>query len=61
MVAGGFSALAIYLVLSGACVCVHVCVGRWRGGGGVDGDDQRIFGGLKFDFWLLLFWGLLFQ
>ena len=61
MVAGGFSALAIYLVLSGACVCVHVCVGGWGGGGRVDGDDQRIFGGLKFDFWLLLFGGLLFQ
>ena len=60
MVAGGFSALVIYLVLSGACVCVCVCVG---GGGGVwfDGDDQRIFGGLKFDFWLLRFWGLLFE
>ena len=57
MVAGGFSALEIYLVLSGACVCVCVEGGR----GGVDGDDERIFGGLKFDFWLLLFWGLLFE
>ena len=56
MVAGGFSALAIYLVLSGACVCV--C---WGWGGGVDGDDERIFGGLKFDFWLLRFRGLLFE
>ena len=52
MVAGGFSALAIYLVLSGACVCVCMLgVGVGVGvGGGVDGDDQRIFGGLKFDF-----------
>ena len=58
MVAGGFSALAIYLVLSGACVCV--CVGGGGEGGVGDGDDQRIFGGLKFDFWLLRFWGLLF-
>ena len=39
-----------------------MCVGVGGGGeGGVgDGDDQRIFGGLKFDFWLLRFWGLLF-
>ena len=42
------------------CVCVCVCVEGGRGGG-VDGDDERIFGGLKFDFWLLLFWGLLFE
>ena len=41
MVAGGFSALAIYLVLSGACVCVCM-LGMGGGGGGFDGDDQRI-------------------
>ena len=58
MVAGGFSALAIYLVLSGACVCVCMLGG---GVGGFDGYDQRIFGGLKFDFWLLRFWVLLFE
>ena len=41
-------------------MCVYMCV-LGGGGGRVDGDDQRIFGGLKFDFWLLLFGGLLFQ
>ena len=35
----------------GVCVCVYVGGGGGGGGGGgVDGDDQRIFGGLKFDF-----------
>ena len=41
-------------------VCVCVCV-LGVGVGGFDGDDQRILGGLKFDFWLLRFWGLLFE
>ena len=43
VVAGGFSALAIYLVLIGACVCVCM-LGVGVGGGGFDGDDQRILG-----------------
>ena len=51
MVAGGFSVLAIYLELNG-------------GGGGCvggDGGDQRIFLGLKFDFWQVFFWVALFE
>ena len=42
-------------------MCTCVCWGVGGGGGRVDGDDQRIFGGLKFDFWLLLFGGFCFS
>ena len=43
MVAGGFSALAIYLVLSGACVCVCM-LGVGVGGGGLMGMIKGFWG-----------------
>ena len=61
MVAGGFSALAIYLVLSRACVSVSVCVlGVGVGGGGLMGMIKG-FWGFEIRFLAITFWGLLFE
>ena len=55
MVAGGFSALAIYLVLSGTCVCVCM-LGVGVGGGGLMGVIKG-FGGVEIRFLAITFLG----